>query len=136
MNDCIFCKIISKDIPSHTIYEDDVSIVFLDINPVNPGHALVVPKEHHTDLSSTPEDIAQHLMSVVRRVAPSVATAVGAKGYNLGVNNGADAGQVIFHTHLHIMPRFPNDGHTLWSGKPAKGEEIARTAEAIRKEMN
>jgi len=135
MDDCVFCKIVSNDIPSYKVYEDERSLAFLDINPVNIGHTLVIPKEHHADLSDTPPPLLAHLVGVVQKIAPTVAASVNAEGFNLCMNNGQDAGQVIFHAHLHIIPRFPDDGHSLWSGRSIEEEELSKTADAIRKEF-
>ena len=132
MNDCIFCKIIANEIPSHKVYEDDEALAFLDINPVNLGHTLVIPKEHHKDLSNTPTELAQKLIAVVQKITPAILGAVGSEGFNLGVNNGASAGQVVFHTHLHIMPRFSSDNHRLWQGKDMSQDELKAVAEKIK----
>ena len=132
MSDCIFCKIISGELPSHRVYEDDIVLAFLDINPVNPGHTLVIPKQHFADLSDLPEAIAHAMLSVVQKIAPSILSAVESGGYNLGVNNGVAAGQVVFHSHFHIMPRFENDGHALWKGKDMGQDNLRDLAEKIR----
>ena len=100
MEDCIFCKIVSGDAPSHKIYEDDDIVAFLDIHPVNPGHTLVIPKDHHKDLAETPPEIASKLIQVVQKIKPAVLGAVDADSFNLGVNVGEKAGQVVFHTHF------------------------------------
>lgn len=132
MPDCIFCKIVAGEIPSHKIHEDESVLAFLDINPVNPGHTLVIPKAHHENILDTPSDTLRKLITVVQAIAPAVLSAVGADSFNLGVNNGPSAGQVVFHTHLHIMPRFINDGHALWHGREANQEELAGIAEKAR----
>ena len=133
--DCIFCKIIKKDIPSHKIYEDEDVYAFLDINPVNPGHALVIPKEHHKDLLNTPTELAQKLITVVQKITPAILEAVESDGFNLGVNCGERAGQVVFHTHLHIMPRLENDGHKLWGGEDMTQDELKEVAENIKNNL-
>jgi histidine triad (HIT) family protein len=132
MDNCIFCKIIRKEIPAHVVYEDESTLAFLDINPINPGHVLVIPKAHHADLLSTPDELLREVMSVARKIAQASITALNAPGFNIGVNNGAAAGQVVPHVHLHVMPRFQNDGHELWHGKPYGAGEAERAAEAIR----
>jgi len=135
MPDCIFCKIVAGDIPSHKVYEDSDVLAFLDINPINPGHTLVIPKEHHKDLLDTPPELAAKLVTTVQKITPAILKAVGADAFNLGVNVGAAAGQIIFHTHLHIMPRFTNDGHQLWHGKEVQQDEISKIAESIKKQI-
>lgn len=132
MPDCIFCKIVAGEIPSHKVYEDDEALAFLDINPVNPGHTLVIPKIHYPDLLNTPAPALAALMAAIRQIAPGILKAVGAEGFNLGVNNGRAAGQIIFHTHFHIMPRFSSDGHKLWHGQEMTGEKLGEIVERIR----
>ena len=133
--DCIFCKIVAGEIPSNKVYEDDGVLVFLDIHPVNPGHTLVIPKAHFPDLTAAPEDTATALMRAAKNIAPAVVSAVGAAGFNIGLNNGKAAGQLIEHVHLHIMPRFPSDGHKLWPGKAYGEGEAAEVAEKIRQAL-
>lgn len=132
MKNCIFCQIVEGKIPSNKVYEDEQYLAFLDINPVNPGHTLVIPKEHFPDLVAAPLDTAVGLMRVVKNLAPIIAKAVNADGFNLGLNNGRAAGQLVEHIHLHIMPRFPGDGHSAWSGRPYADGEAAKVAEKIR----
>ena len=131
--DCIFCKIIAGEIPSAKIYEDDKVLAFLDINPINPGHTLVIPKAHSGNLSAASEDDLVAVIKAVKKLAPAVIKGVGAQGLNLGVNNGAAAGQIVNHLHFHIMPRFEGDGYQLWGGKPYKEGEMEEVAEKIRK---
>ncbi|PIP67275.1 MAG: HIT family protein [Parcubacteria group bacterium CG_4_9_14_0_2_um_filter_41_8] len=135
MNDCIFCKIIAGEIPSHKVYEDDEVFAFLDIHPVNLGHTLVIPKEHHKDLLSTPTELAQKLIIAVQKITPAILGAVGSEGFNLGVNNGESAGQVVFHTHVHIMPRFSQDRHALWHGKEMSQDELKEVADKIKSNL-
>lgn len=132
MSDCVFCKIVAQEIPAHKVYEDSNVLAFLDIHPTNPGHTLVIPKAHHKDFLDTPPCLQAKLIQVVGQIAPKVMKAVGAEAFNLGVNNGAAAGQLIFHTHFHIMPRFAKDGHKLWYGKDMGQEELARIAKDIK----
>ena len=116
MKNCLFCKIVKEEIPAMKVYEDDEVIAFLDIRPVNPGHTLVIPKEHHPSLSETPDNVAAALMRVIPQLSKAIMKAVGTDSFNLGVNNGELAGQIVDHTHLHIMPRFENDGWDIWTG--------------------
>jgi len=132
MSDCLFCKIISKEIPSTVVYEDDSVFAFLDIRPVNKGHTLVVPKEHHMNLFDTPDDILGKMISTVKKVGNAVQNAVKADGVNLGMNNGGAAGQVIFHAHMHIIHRLPDDGFKHWHGKEFGNDEMEDIAERIR----
>lgn len=131
MSDCIFCKIVAGEIPSHKIYEDEQVLAFLDIHPINAGHTLVIPKAHHQDLLDTPSELLARLMRTIVKIAPAIIKAVSASAFNLGVNNGRAAGQIIFHTHFHIMPRFDSDGHKLWHGKDLGLEELGRISADI-----
>lgn len=132
MPDCIFCKIIEGALPSHTVYEDDGVKAFLDINPINPGHVLIVPKRHSTDMLAAPEEDIVRCVQTIRRIAPGVMKAVGAEAFNLGLNNGTYAGQIVPHVHFHLMPRFPGDGRHLWSPIPTTQEELKNIGDKIR----
>lgn len=129
MADCIFCKIIAGEIPAYKVYEDDEVLAFLDIEPVNPGHVLVVPKKHFESLFDLPDDLARQIVSVIKKITPAILAGAGASGFNLGLNNGSVAGQAIAHLHWHIMPRVAGDGYKLWLGRPynaGEAEEILR----------
>jgi len=112
-DECLFCKIIKGDISSFKIYEDEKMYAFLDIMPVNPGHTLVVPKKHYENLIDTPDEILCAIIKTIKKIVPAILQGVAAEGFNLGVNNGKNADQIINHLHFHIMPRFPNDKHQL-----------------------
>ena len=109
MADSIFTKIIKREIPADIIYEDDLVISFLDINPVNKGHALVVPKKAFENIFDGDEESLAHMMKVAKKLSLIVKEAVRADGINLIMNNGEHAGQEVFHAHLHIIPRFKGD---------------------------
>ncbi|HAO81602.1 MAG TPA: HIT family protein [Candidatus Veblenbacteria bacterium] len=132
MNDCIFCKIVGGQIPATKVYEDNDFVAFLDIHPVSYGHTLVIPKEHFDKLENTPEETVVKLYKLIRRLAPAVVAGSEAEGYNLGLNSGAVAGQVIFHTHVHIIPRRKNDGLELWGEKEYQGNMMDEIAKKIR----
>lgn len=106
----IFEKIIAREIPASIIYEDELVLVFLDINPTNKGHALVIPKEKFENIFDADEQVLGHMMHVAKKISRALIEAVGATGINLVMNNGADAGQEVFHAHLHIIPRHHDDG--------------------------
>ncbi len=133
--DCIFCKIIAGEIPSYKVYEDDSVIAFLDINPVNPGHTLLAPKDHRENTLDEPEETLKHMIAVVKKITPAIMRAAGAEACNIGINNGAIAGQVVMHTHWHIIPRFANDGYQVWSGKPYQEGEAEKIAESIKENI-
>lgn len=105
----IFTKIIEREIPADIVYEDNTVLAFLDINPVNKGHALVIPKEPSRDgLEADPETLAR-IMEVAQKVALAQKQVLGCTGVNFVMNNGTDAGQEVFHTHLHVIPRYKDD---------------------------
>ncbi len=133
MSDCIFCKIVEGVVPAAKVYENGKALAFLDINPVNPGHTLVIPKEHFENLSVTPEEVLRELVVTSKKVAAAVLKATGHNAFNLTVNNGPEAGQVVPHTHFHIVPRFNGDGHRLWPGKAYAAGEMEDMREKIQK---
>lgn len=135
--DCIFCKIISGELPSNKIYEDDLVMAFLDINPVNTGHTLVIPKKHYSNTLETPDELLQHLVIVVKRLANAIVKATGSGGCNISINNGEASGQIIFHAHWHIMPRFSNDGYELWRGRDMvyRDGQASNVVEKIKVEL-
>ena len=115
MRNCIFCKIIKGDIPCVKIYEDDLVLAFLDINPINPGHTLVIPKEHHTSVATIPEQTAGRMFLVASRLGVAARRALNVDGFNLHLADGTCAGQVVMHAHLHVVPRSLEDGfHWNW----------------------
>ncbi len=123
MNDCIFCKIILKEIPASIVYEDDQVLAFLDINPVNPGHTLVIPKVHYENIFETPDTLFGYIAQIAKKIAHAIKDGLGAPGVNVAMNNGAHAGQVVFHAHVHVMPRHEGDGYALWKGRAYKEHE-------------
>jgi len=135
MNDCLFCKIVEREIPAQIIYEDDFSLAFLDINPVNPGHTLLIPKEHFKNLYDLPDDLLSKMAPNIKRLATAIKKSVVADGINIGMNNDEEAGQAVPHAHFHIMPRFKNDGYKLWHGKPYKKGEAESISRKIRKNI-
>ena len=138
MADCIFCKIINGEIPATKVFEDDLVFAFLDIQPINPGHTLVIPKKHAGSLDELDEDLAGHLMKAAKKIASSIRkSGLKCEGVNLHVADGAVAGQEVPHVHLHVIPRFAGDGFGLkfgpGFGKSPSPEEMADVAESIRK---
>ncbi len=134
--DCIFCKILQGQIPSTVLFESDVFFVFLDINPANKGHALIVPKLHAETVFDMPDGYGDELLATMRRVGKAIMKATGATGMNVLQNNYADAGQAVPHVHWHLIPRFAGDGLLPWNTKKyADGEEMADLAGKIRAAM-
>lgn len=134
--ECIFCRIVAGDIPSTKLYEDDATLAFMDINPVNPGHCLVIPKAHADDIFEIGDDDIAAAARTARRIAGAVHRALTPGGINLLQANGVGAGQTVFHLHFHVMPRRPGDAVPLnWTQKPGDLAEIAAVAEKIRAEL-
>src|SRR3990167_7820363 len=129
---CIFCKIVSGELPSSKVYEDENVLAFLDIHPVNPGHTLVVTKKHFESIHDTPDDLICKCVITAKKVANAIQSKLNAEGVNIGINNGKAAGQIVFHSHIHIMPRYGNDSFKLWQGKSSNPEERHKIAEKIK----
>lgn len=132
MNDCLFCKIVAKELPAHIVYEDDATLAFLDIHPVNPGHVLVVPKKHATNIFDVDPESWSRVAEAARTVAIALEDALQADGVNLMMNNREHAGQVINHPHVHLIPRYKGDGLRLWPHKEYKKDEADAVKEKIR----
>lgn len=127
--DCLFCKIISGDVPSHKVYEDDNVLAFLDIAPVNYGHVIVIPKKHYANLEEISDKELSQVMEVVKKIGKSLKDNLEVSGYNICENNDPVAGQVVPHVHFHVIPRKEGDGLELWpQGRYGDGEaeEIAK----------
>ncbi len=134
--DCLFCKIVKGDIPCAKLYETDQVLSFLDISPVARGHALVIPKAHFPNLFELPEELGGPLLAALKQVGRAVMTATGCSGLNVLMSNFESAGQVIFHAHVHVVPRTAGDGLSLWPGKPYdSNESMLRLAEDIRRSL-
>lgn len=136
MSDCLFCSIVNGDVPSHKVYEDDVCLAFLDIQPINAGHTLVVPKEHSKGLADLPPVSAGYMINVAQRVAAGLRRSdVNCEGVNLLLADGEAAGQEVAHVHLHVVPRHQGDGFGYkfppgYSDKPTQ-DDLANTAERL-----
>lgn len=131
--DCIFCKIIAGEIPSFKLYEDGGTLAFMDINPANEGHALVIPKAHTADLHSTPEDALAATIATARKVAGALQKTLAPDGINLVQANGRAAAQSVFHFHMHVLPRREGDELKLnWGLRPGDMDAIGALAERIR----
>ena len=134
MEDCIFCKIIEGKIPSAKIYEDGKVVCFLDIMPANKGHCLVIPKNHSKDLSDMKDEDAEASIKAAKKVAKALSLSLGCQGFNLVMSNGLEAGQVVFHSHIHIVPRFKDDGLKIkWPHTKYKEGEMKEYAEKVKK---
>lgn len=106
---CIFCKIINKEIPSKIVYEDDLVIAILDLSQATYGHTLVMPKKHYANIYEIDDDTLAHLIKVVKELAIKLKNKLHADGINILNNNDEAAGQTVMHYHIHILPRYKND---------------------------
>ena len=106
---CIFCQIISKIIPSNIVYEDELSLAFLDIFPVSKGHTIVIPKKHYQNIEEISDDTLAHLIIIVKQLSILIRDKLNVEGYNILQNNFPAAGQAINHCHFHIIPRTVDD---------------------------
>ncbi|MBE5884771.1 MAG: HIT family protein [Lachnospiraceae bacterium] len=131
-DDCIFCKIANGEIPSKTLYEDDTFRVILDLGPAAKGHALLIPKEHAANLYELPDETAGKVLVLAKKMAVQMTDALKCDGFNLVQNNGEVAGQTVHHFHLHLIPRYADDGQAInWvPGNPTQDE-----LEAVRKQI-
>lgn len=130
---CIFCQIIAKEIPCHQVYEDEKTLAFLDIKPVNPGHTLVIPKVHVANLEEIESEDLQALMLVVKKIGRMLKDKLNISGYNLVVNNDPVAGQEVSHLHFHIIPRHENDNLKLF---PQAKQTMLATEDILKKLLN
>jgi histidine triad (HIT) family protein len=135
MKNCIFCKIIAEEIPSVKLYEDELVYAFMDIAPINYGHTLVIPKEHHTSVATIPENVAGRMFLVGSRLGVAMRRALDADGFNLHLSDGTVAGQVVMHAHLHIVPRWTDDSfHWNWRQLKYESEDVRNEmAEKLKK---
>jgi histidine triad (HIT) family protein len=133
---CIFCKILRGDIPSSKVLEDDHAVAILDIHPVNLGHILLIPKEHHADLTELTDAAAAQTAALLPRLCRAVRSATGADGFNVIVNNGRAAGQTVDHGHWHIIPRFHNDPvNWPWPHSEYMGDALPQMQFRIQREL-
>ncbi|MGY3724833.1 histidine triad (HIT) family protein [Granulicatella balaenopterae] len=138
MTDCIFCKIINKEIPSYVIYEDEVVVAFLDISQVTPGHTLVLPKKHVPNIMEYDEELASDVFKRIPKIANAIKNSnPDIKGINILNNNGEVAFQSVFHSHIHIIPRYSEqDSFGLkWQTHEHTNDELLAITNSIAKQM-
>ena len=135
MLDCIFCNIISKNREGHFIYEDQSHVAFLDKYPIDKGHALVVPKNHHEKITDMPQENVGELFAKIPRIAQAIMKTTGAVAFSLAQNNGRAAKQIIPHVHVHIIPRYAEMG-AVWTKRTIpSSDDLDLLAEQIRKNL-
>jgi len=132
MPDCIFCRIVHAQLPAARVLETPGVLAFLDIAPVNYGHTLVIPKVHYPNLLELPDELWTEMGQVSRRVAQALRAALYAQGFNIGMNNFEAAGQVVFHAHIHVIPRYFSDGLKLFPQESYKPGDLEKTAAQLR----
>ncbi len=131
---CVFCKIASGEIPSYTLYEDNLFKVFLDLSPTSFGHALLIPKEHYANLFELDDDIASKALILAKKVATAMKASLQCDGFNLLQNNGEIAGQTMFHFHIHLIPRYKDDNtKIIFDHKSLKEEDAKTILDTIKK---
>ncbi len=131
---CVFCRDVIRDRKASIVYENDQVMAFMDIAPVEPGHVLVVPRDHYANIMDIDEPVYLEVHRVTRMISPAVVRAVGADAVNIGQNNGACANQRVFHYHVHIIPRFCSR-ELNWGRKTVEDEELEQMAVLIRNEI-
>ena len=134
-DNCIFCKLANKDIPTNIIYEDDRFTVVLDASPETKGHALILPKNHAANIYELPDEDASAVFVLAKKLATKMTEILHCDGFNIVQNNGEVAGQTVFHFHMHLIPRYLNDGNQdklTWNHAEFTPEEIAEIAAELR----
>jgi histidine triad (HIT) family protein len=134
--DCIFCKIIAGGVPSQKVYENEMVLAILDINPIAFGHTLVIPRAHRETFNDLPPDVLGELVIRAQQVARGVVRATGAQGFNLLMNNGKCSGQAIAHAHFHLIPRKDDDGVRFnWQPRKYGDGELEKMAANVREAL-
>ncbi|HAF27278.1 MAG TPA: HIT family protein [Lachnospiraceae bacterium] len=132
-DNCIFCKIAAGEIPSQTIYEDEDFRAILDLGPATKGHTLILPKEHAANLFELSDETAAKLTPLARKLGKQLVEKLGADGLNVIQNNGEVAGQTVMHYHLHLIPRYKDDGqHLLWKPGESTPEGLKEICDRIK----
>lgn len=134
-DNCIFCKIAAGEIPSKTLYEDDQFRVILDLAPAAKGHALILPKDHYANLYELPDETAGDAMKLAKKMATVMTEKLGCQGFNLVQNNGELAGQTVFHFHMHLIPRYEDDGQEInWNPGSSSQDELEEIKNLITRD--
>jgi len=135
--ECIFCKIINGEIPAVKVLDEELVVAFMDINPSSKGHMLVVPKNHVENIFEIPESDLRALIKAVKRCAKAVKVALNAEGITILQLNGKASNQIVPHLHVHVIPRWENDGLSIsnWEMKLGDMEEIKNIAQEIKKNI-
>lgn len=134
---CIFCRIVQKDIPNAIIYENDKFLAFMDKYPINHGHTLIVPKQHYGNILDMPFEIVGEMYSLVPKLAKAITNVIESDGFNINQNNGKSANQIVPHVHVHIVPRYSAEKvKGQWpTRKIAKMQELQELAQRITESL-
>ncbi|MGN0252055.1 MAG: HIT family protein [Oliverpabstia sp.] len=133
MDNCIFCKIAAGEIPSATLYEDEEFRVILDLGPASKGHALILPKQHYANLYELPDELAEKVIRLAKKMVIAMTKALQCDGFNVVQNNGEAAGQTVFHFHMHLIPRYKEDhAGVTWSPGKLTDEVRDEVLEKVR----
>lgn len=136
MTDCVFCNIITRKLPAEILYENDDALCILDINPIHYGHSLVIPKRHCRDFLELAPESFPGMMEAMQVVSNALVRSLDLEGYNIFTNNGAIAGQSVFHFHIHITPRYKDDDiRFVLQLKQYPAGEISNYAKRIRSQL-
>lgn len=131
--DCIFCKIANGDIPANTLYEDEDFRAIFDASPASKGHALILPKEHYSNIFELSEEAASKVFVVAKKISAALSEETGCIGINVLQNNGEVAGQTVFHFHMHLIPRYKDDGVGIsWAQGEPDQEYLKELAAKIK----
>lgn len=136
MTDCIFCKVLNKEINSHPVYENDLVLAFLDVLPMSPGHTIIIPKEHYPDLESLPEDVLAEMSRVIKLIGKAMMKGLEVEGYSVFLDNKSAANQHVPHVHFHLVPRKEGDGFERWAQSAYEEGEAEFVATKISREIN
>ncbi|MFP4167272.1 MAG: HIT family protein [Desulfonatronovibrionaceae bacterium] len=137
MHDCIFCRVVQGEIPSKTVLETETVLGFLDISPVQPGHTVLIPKKHYPTLLDVPADLGKSLLAAQKEIAAAMMSGLFADGVNLGMNVHEAAGQLVFHAHFHLIPRYRGDNLSLWKqGVYESDQAMEEAAAGIRGQIS
>ena len=132
-DDCIFCKLANGVFPTNSIYEDEDFSVILDASPATKGHALILPKEHYDNVYEMPDALLEKTIKLAKKIIQKETDVLGCDGYNIVQNNGEAAGQTVFHFHMHLIPRYKNDGVGItWTPGTLTDEDREEILEKVK----
>lgn len=132
MEDCIFCKIVKGEEKSNKVYETDKILAILDVNPISKGHLLVIPKEHYKDIFDISETILKEIIISIKKISEMVKENLGARGVNILHASREEAQQSVFHFHIHLVPRYKDDGLDTWPKSEYKELNFEEVAKKIK----